>query len=67
METLKIKIADKNGQIIDQFVSEEDRGTTTNRAIDRGLKLVHAFAVYVNGDLDCKTENLRGHAIPKTI
>lgn len=64
---MKIQITNKNGQIIEQFVSKETRNIATNQAIDLALKTSNFFAVYVDGKLDCFSESSDCFAFPKTI
>jgi hypothetical protein len=64
---MKIQITNKQGQVIDQFESNETRNIATNQAIDLALKVTSFFAVYVNGKLDCYSESSDHFAFPKTI
>jgi len=64
---MKVQVTNKQGQIIDQFESNETRNIATNQAIDLALKATNFFAVYVDGKLDCFSESSDHFAFPKTI
>jgi hypothetical protein len=64
---MKVQILNKQGQIIDQFESNETRNIATNQAIDLALKTTNFFAVYVDGKLDCYSESSDHFAFAKTI